>query len=298
MFSVRHLNRLLASGKALGLSRPDLCRFLWSYYGSRLAGAENRRYAVQEIVIRNQARALRLAIRTNFVDADVVDEIFARGVYRFDVSGVKTILDLGGNIGLASVFFHLAFPGAALACVEPVPDNARMIERNFELNGVSARVFKAAVGCEDGTVQFQVVLSDPVSGTASYAGVVPAEQSNFITVPMLSVPTIMKELGWSRIDLLKLDIEGGERELLARCPSWLEHVGAIIGEGHRGYGKAYTWEDMAEQLRPFGFRLTLVEQRGGAFIFVADSNSNRVEKMPSRLVTGLQPIREARMLQG
>jgi FkbM family methyltransferase len=293
MVNLRYLRRMAAGARALHLSGADTCRFLWSYYGSRFPGAEARRSEVHEIVVRNQVRPVRLALRTNGFDVDIADEIFARGAYRFRIPGVRTILDLGGNTGMASVFFRLVFPDAALACVEPVPANLRTLRRNLELNGLEVRVFEAAVGPEDGTTQFQVI-SDPRSGSAIYSEPAAVPDATYLTVPMISVDSILQALGWDRIDLLKIDIEGGERQLLANRPPWLARVGAMVGEGHIGWGGKYTFEDLAAQLHPFGFRVSLLEQRQGGFVFAADSDGTRDLKLAPCLSTKLDPLREVK----
>lgn len=240
-------------------------------------------------MIRNQPRPLRVAIRTNGSDLDVVDEIFVRGAYYMGITGIKTVLDLGGNTGLASIYLHIAFPEAKLACVEPVPANIQILRRNIEMNRVPVSLFEAAVGSEDGTIQFDV-SPDPRLGCVSSAGAPDVKPMETITVKVISVTTILNELGWDHIDLLKLDIEGGERELLAGNPDWLRRVGVIVGEGHHGYGVNYTAENLAEQLRPFGFRINLLEQRSGSFVFVADSDPVRSLKLPERLATECGPI--------
>jgi hypothetical protein len=42
----------------------------------------------------------------------------------------------------------------------------------------------------------------------------------------------MRECGVDRIDLLKLDIEGSEKEVLSDSDSWIRHVSAISMELH------------------------------------------------------------------
>jgi hypothetical protein len=69
---------------------------------------------------------------------------------------------------------------------------------------------------------------------------------------------------------LKIDVEGAERELFAGEPAWLKKVGAIVGEGHHGYeATPYTIASLTAALRPCGFDVKLLEQRKGAFVFVA-----------------------------
>lgn len=287
MFNLGYFRRLAANSRALRLSTSDTCRFVWSYYGSRFPGAASRRAAVQEIVIRNQGRPLRLAIRLNGCDTDVVEEIFVRGIYDLGIPSVRTVLDLGGNIGLASLFFCAAHPEAEVACVEPVPGNVEMIKRHIKLNHPPVTLFEAAVGPQDGTTQFQVSLDDSVAGAASYAGAAEFDRMEVITVKMISIPTLLDQLGWERVDLLKLDIEGGERLLLSGNPSWLQRVGVIIGEGHQGYRENYTVEDMAAQFRPAGFHVKLLEQRQGAFVFAAAADLAQIEKLPGTVATAV-----------
>jgi FkbM family methyltransferase len=51
-------------------------------------------------------------------------------------------------------------------------------------------------------------------------------------VAAVTVPGLINEYGLSYIDLLKLDIEGSEKEVLASSAPWISHVGAICIELH------------------------------------------------------------------
>jgi len=48
---------------------------------------------------------LNVRIRNNGYDFDVVEEIFGQNAYRMELPNVKRVLDLGGNIGMASLYF-------------------------------------------------------------------------------------------------------------------------------------------------------------------------------------------------
>jgi FkbM family methyltransferase len=69
----------------------------------------------------------------------------------------------------------------------------------------------AAIAVVDGPVRLQVT-HDAGSHSVSPAGLY--ESNRYIEVPGRTLQSLMKELGDARIDLLKLDIEGGEYELL------------------------------------------------------------------------------------
>ncbi len=266
MTRLSHLRRLCRSAKMLGLSLPDTFRWLWSYYASRLPGADSRATSRVEIGFRaGPAMDLRVQIRTNGIDYDVVEEIFARRAYKLDLENVRRVLDLGGNIGLASLFFASSYPGAQICTVEPIPSNLTILETNLKLNHVPARIVPGAAGGRDGRTSL-VISRDPRRHSSETAGI-GALATGTIEVDMFSVPSLMKLMGWPDIDLLKIDIEGGETEVLGGRPAWLRKVRAIIGEGHVGVG--YTIEACRTDLEPRGFQVRLLDQRPGAMLFVA-----------------------------
>lgn len=70
---------------------------------------------------------------------------------------------------------------------------------------------QAAVSTSDGPV-FMQLTHDPQSQSVSEAGLY--ESNNYIELPGRTLASLAKEFGDERIDLLKLDIEGGEYEVL------------------------------------------------------------------------------------
>ena len=53
------------------------------------------------------------------------------------------------------------------------------------------------------------------------------------SIPAFSIASIMQEQKWATIDLLKLDIEGSEKEVFEKnYESWLPHTKMIIVEVH------------------------------------------------------------------
>jgi FkbM family methyltransferase len=263
------LKRMTAATRTLQMTPPNALRFLWTYYGSRVPGAAARSGREHEIAFPFRGKQLRVRLRANGYDLDILDEIYARGAYDLGFGKPQRILDLGGNIGLATLFFGVTCPGAELACVEPVPANVALIRRNLEQNGIRATIFEAAAGPADGTVEF-MVSDDPRESSAAVNAGGQSDKRQSRIVEMISVPTLLGKLGWDRIDLLKIDVEGAERELFAGEPTWLKKVEAIVGEGHHGYeATPYTIASLTAALRPCGFDVKLLEQRKGAFVFVA-----------------------------
>jgi FkbM family methyltransferase len=94
--------------------------------------------------------------------------------------------------------------------IEPVAEYVAQAEK---LTADEPRVttHEVAVTMQDGPLRMQIT-HDPQSRSVSSAGLYDTEK--FTEVPGRTLPSLMRELGDERIDLLKLDIEGAEYEVL------------------------------------------------------------------------------------
>lgn len=164
------------------------------------------------------------------------------------VRAARSILDVGANIGAAAVWFSRIAPGAQIACVEPDPRNLPLLRRNLAGNAVNAAVFECAVAAGRGEARLGVGLD---TGCSALAGTGCHVYSESVSVPTRTVPDILDELGWARVDLIKMDIEGAEREVLAGCASWLDRVGAVVLEVHPNTSP----QEIGSFVSPLGWRI-------------------------------------------
>lgn len=153
------------------------------------------------------------------------------------------VVDVGGYLGSVGITVAVDNPDARVLIVEPVPDNARLIEYNAERNGVQDRVTvrRGAVGKggEKVKVWFGYRGNESAEhhafvGNSSLAynhgGELEHDEKEYKAI---SLAEIVDELG--EIDLLKIDCEGGEWAFLTG-PS-LGKVSRIVGEAHSVRGK-------------------------------------------------------------
>lgn len=66
----------------------------------------------------------------------------------------------------------------------------------------------------------------------------------------MTIPEILDAAGFSRVDLMKLDIEGGERPLFENAATWSSRVTSVVAEIHA----PLTVESAAEQLAACGYK--------------------------------------------
>lgn len=246
--SLAYAGSLWATAGRLGLNPLDRSKYLLTWYLSSRHTLLSK-FAPSHFIV-HLAGGIRAPIRPNGVDGKTLSDIFDARLYDLSAGGAKRILDLGANIGVATMFFASRFPEAEFACVEPSPANQAVLREAISLNRIRATVFEGAVGTEAGEAELHVG-SDP-----DMFSITPAHPSaQTLRVRQFTVPELLAALGWDHIDLLKIDIEGYEKVLLCRNNAWLGRVRLIIGEahGHVGYGI----EEVRADLAPFGFQVTL-----------------------------------------
>jgi FkbM family methyltransferase len=183
------------------------------------------------------------------MDYKLLDEIFVQQLYNVRIPNVQRIVDLGANVGMASVYLARTYPGAEIACVEPSPKSISFLKHTLELNAIRAEVFEAAIGTTDGTINLNISEEPAGDSLLTPAGRI----MDTIPVRMISMASLMRELKWTTIDVLKMDIEGYEKFLMKENTAWLNSVRLILGELHAGAG--YMFGDVEQDLKEFGFEL-------------------------------------------
>ncbi|HUB11661.1 MAG TPA: FkbM family methyltransferase [Acetobacteraceae bacterium] len=161
-------------------------------------------------------------------DYGVAYEVFLHRHYDcprpLPAQSIRRILDLGANVGFSCLWWLTRFPGAEVIALEPHPNHFAQCRVNLSTNGLLPRVelHQAAAGTETR----HIMLSDAGSSSS-----VLAHGTAGIEAEMLDVFDL---LGDQCIDLMKLDIEGGEYAILddARFPAL--GVKYLVMEWHGG----------------------------------------------------------------
>lgn len=160
--------------------------------------------------------------RVNAGDIQSIREVLIDEAYRLPFEAQpRSIIDLGANIGLTSLYYGTLFHQVQIVAVEADPQNVALARRN--LATLAAQVVEAAIAPQSGTISFQ-------SSSESNLGHVDA--CGDLQVRAVTMDEVLDLLPGGRADLVKIDIEGGEEELFSTNCSWLERVEAIIIELH------------------------------------------------------------------
>lgn len=173
----------------------------------------------------------RVYLRKGTSDFPVFRQIFLEGEYQFDYGKeVNTIVDAGANIGLASVFFSLLYKDSKIICIEPEKANYEVLLKN-------TKAFPNIIPVQGGVWYkndiLQICPSDKF-GEWGFQLSDKKKSTNKIEVSSYTINTLMKNHNISHIDILKIDVEGAEKEIFLKgeTEDWLPYCKYIVMEIH------------------------------------------------------------------
>jgi FkbM family methyltransferase len=189
-------------------------------------------------------------LRTKGSDLAVFEQVFLQREYLFSQlpGDARVIVDLGANIGLASLFFAAQYPRARVFALEPDPENFAVLSANIA--GAQERItaVRGAIWAQDCDLSIKRYDSDgaplgdwgvqvgATEGEDSEPGRNPACDGDAARVRGWSMPQLIRAFNIEKIDILKIDIEGAEKELFeAQDLTWLDRVSMIVIETHERF---------------------------------------------------------------
>jgi FkbM family methyltransferase len=176
------------------------------------------------IMLRASSNDLAIALETLCGE---FDELFDK------VPTIKhgLIIDAGGYLGTAAISFAETYPQAMVVTLEPGPENFALLSKNTAPYP-NILTLNKALDRDSGVIE----LRDRGLG---FAGLTTIDRPDdnpgsevVATVERVTVSQLLDEFGFSGIDIFKIDIEGGERQLLSGNLSWISNTRAVCIELH------------------------------------------------------------------
>ncbi|GAB6391459.1 MAG: FkbM family methyltransferase [Treponematales bacterium] len=175
-------------------------------------------------------------IRNGTTDKYVYEHIFLEKEYAIKTKrSPKTIVDAGANIGLASVYFANQFPESQIIAIEPECGNYELLKKNVEN-------YKNIIPLNNALWNTSEEIDLLDTGLGEEGFMVTTKDEHHITktpkhnlknkIKGITIDEIMKNYNFDSIDILKIDIEGSEREVFECSDGWINKVNAIIIELH------------------------------------------------------------------
>jgi FkbM family methyltransferase len=182
---------------------------------------------------------LKLLVRPGTSDIIVFNDIFYGKGHEWTFAvPPSVILDAGAYTGLSAAYFAMRYPEARVIALEPSAENFALLTRNVSsfkniqaINGALWNESGLLVVTDPGRGSWGLTVKAPDDSGTNNPSIV-GELPDRSAVPAFTVSDIMRDYEVDRLDLLKLDIEGSEKEVLSSSDSWINRVSAISVELH------------------------------------------------------------------
>ena len=186
---------------------------------------------------------LKIKIRKYSTDLMALTHVWLIEEYKsknFEINDTDVIIDVGGHIGLFSLYASQFCKNGLIYSFEPVPENYDLLIDNVRSNDLNQiKPFNLAVSNSNSDIK--LYLNDDEAGHSMFS-----KSSKSITVDSISLQQIFDNNNIENCNFLKLDCEGTEYEILENLPtSYFDKIKKIVIEYHM----ADTHPELLENLK-------------------------------------------------
>ncbi len=202
-------------------------------------------------------KVIQLNLRDE-VDVSVFNEIFKYREYRQVEELIKTtnnaIIDVGAHAGFFSLYAAALNPSSKIYALEPEPDNFLALNQNIKLNPEFKRIKLFNLALHSQTGSEKLYLSVDSHNHSLLKGDDQGDQT--LTVKTTTINDFCLQQKIDRISLLKMDIEGGEHEIINNLTETeLALIDHLFLEVHKTESGSY--QSLEKILRPAGFSVQI-----------------------------------------
>jgi FkbM family methyltransferase len=198
--------------------------------GLSIAVREIFTHQPKEVVVSydNVKHPIYLRLKTS--DMLTFVHVFLRSEYNVDIAKKPTVIvDAGANIGLTSVFYANKYPDAKIIALEPEYSNFILLKKNTAAYGNIVAINKALWG-ENTTLEIVDPGLDKWGFQTRKRNEKEADRKK--AIESITIDKLMIDNMLSHIDILKIDIEGAEKEVCETASAWIDKVGMMAIELH------------------------------------------------------------------
>ena len=172
-------------------------------------------------------------IRSRTSDIPIFHQIFFAREYDIHLDfDPEIIIDAGANIGLAAIFFTNKYPKAKIISIEPEISNFLLLEENTQHYENIISLNKAISNISNQ----ELYVVDKGYGNSGFMTESIQQSSNKgseVLIKTITIDDVMNQYNYEFIDIVKIDIEGYEKELFeTNVENWLKNTKCLIIELH------------------------------------------------------------------
>jgi len=202
------------------------------------------------------------------------------------------IFDVGANIGEETFHYHKAFPNAIVYSFEPYPETAEKLKNTVGHKNIL--VFQLGVAEDPGERKLNINTNSDVNSfykrptnCRSYFPT-DGEYIDEIKVPTVSLDQFVQDNDLAKINILKIDVEGGELAVLNGAHELLSHSKIDVIFLEIGFVQRFEDEPYFTQIFSFlrGFGYTVYN----LYELVSDNRNGQLKRVNALMVS--EHIRE------
>jgi FkbM family methyltransferase len=125
------------------------------------------------------------------------------------------LVDVGANIGFWSLCFSHTYPKSKICAIEANPETFYTLLENIEINGFQ-NIIPINVGVSDCAGELPLYCNDDGNRGADSFSAYKNNRARYVMVMVEPLLSLLVTAGMTRIDVLKMDIEGFEERVLVR----------------------------------------------------------------------------------
>ena len=229
-------------------NNPDFSGFLVEIY------SEDRLQLLESatLYLKNSQLKRKIPKLHNFEPLFInYDQFFVKRIYDNLFAGERmdNIIDVGASVGLFTQWALDRFGrGTNILAFEPNPVAIQGF-KNVHGEKIKVKLHEAAVASFEGEIELGI---NPENSIVSSVNM---NTENKIKVKTITLKSAMEELRWAEADLLKVDIEGGEYDLIANTEDFPFRF--ILLEFHDNEGQL---EDLISKLETKGYEIDIRQE--------------------------------------
>lgn len=205
----------------------------------------------------------KISIRKNTSDINVFAEIFLFKDYNYKLPlSPRTIVDAGANVGYASLWFHKKYPSAHIIAIEPEKSNFDLLTSNTQ-NVSNITLLQKGLWHKSTTLE---ITNKEGTKYGFITKEVPDSKEGIKTCTINHLLEIFEAKGFAKIDILKIDIEGAEKEVFSEnIDHWIKKTKLIIIELHEE-SKSGCTDAVLNAMKKYRFELLI--EKGENLVYI------------------------------
>jgi len=205
----------------------------------------------------------------------IINEIWFEKVYTpagFEINDGETVLDIGANLGIFTLFAASRNPHGEIVSCEPLPDLFQLLRHNCSLNhALNVKLLNVGVFSRKGQM---TLFRHPrnLGGHSIYVGRT-GDSPRAASIEVLPFDDLLDSTHLSHVDFLKMDIEGAEYEVIEGASrEALGCVARMAMEYHDVPDPRFSLDRLVEKLTQAGFRVQVAPTGRGLGMIWASHN--------------------------